>query len=147
MAKKQKTKKKGKKLQGINGWLAIVLAIFILSAINSIILLNQKISVLVYLSFRIGVLISAVLLFVYCFFILFSIFLMLKKKKIAVKISITTLIIGIIFLIWYDIVGMIIFYGKLILADLINFLINLVIMIVVILYLKKSKRVKNTLVK
>jgi hypothetical protein len=143
--------KKGKAndpISSIGGWLLIVLLGLILSAISIFILLIQKLVVIFSSHARTGVYISAILLIGYCAFISITIFMILKRRKIAIKTFIVSAIIGAIFLIWYYIVSQLIYdpdYMKQLTNNILFVIVNIAITIVIGCYLIKSKRVKNTL--
>jgi hypothetical protein len=143
----KKFNKKTKKLSGIGGWLLIILIEFILSAISSIFLLAQKVISIAQGKALLGVYVSIILLLFYLAFIIASICLILLKKKRATKIVMTTLIISIVFAVWYYFLGRLIITKQVLADDLLLCLIDLTISVLMIFYFKKSKRVKNTLVK
>lgn len=151
MAVKKLKKRKVKRVSGLGGWLLIVLMLFILSWISAAKLLYERVVLLIENgSVSYGVHISMFFLAVYCIFLGYSIYLALKKKRIAVKTSIISLAVGIIFLLWYYVVGRIIFYSSqqnLIASGFVFFLTNLILAVLISVYLKSSKRVKNTFVK
>jgi len=140
-------KNKIKKLSGINGWLLIVLIDFILSAISGIVLLYLRIIGIIQGKAAWGVYISSLILLIYLAFIISSIFLITLKKKSAVKTAMITLIIGIVFAVWYYILGKLIITEQISINDFLLCLFNLVILVLMIFYFKKSKRVKNTLIR
>lgn len=144
---KKKSKKKVKKISEINGWLLVVLIGFIISTISAIVLLYQKITGIMQGKALWGVYVSSLILLFYLVFIISSIFFIILKKKSAVKISMITLVIGIFFAIWYYILGRLIIYSSISLNDFLLCLFNLVILVLMIFYFKKSKRVKNILTK
>jgi len=132
--------------KGIGGWLLVVLLMCILSGISNFILLVQKITNIFTLNVLQGVYLSAFLLLVYCIFIGITIFMILTKKKFAVKSFIIAAIVGTVFLIWYYIVAQLIYNPNVpIISNLIIVIVNISINILVAAYLTKSRRVKNTL--
>ena len=143
--------KKRKKIQrnaSMPGWLVLVVIVFTISALNFSYLLIQRIIWLFTRTIGTGVYISMFLLLIYCYFMWSSIYLILKKRKKAVKFSIIALITGFIFGLWFYLIGRIIF-TQFTRFTLINgipvILFNLILIIIIIFYLKKSKRVKATL--
>ena len=147
---KRKRKQVRRNLKGIAGWLAVVLIIFIISALNNSYLLIQRIVWMFTMTIGLGVYISMLILLVYSFLIWYSVYLILKKRKKAVKLSIIALIAGFIFGLWFYLIGKIIFtkFTKLIIISGIPvILFNLILIIAIISYLKKSKRVKATLIR
>jgi hypothetical protein len=142
--------KRGKNsIKGIGGWLLVVLLDFIFSTITTFILFMQKLMAILTNQAKFGVYISAFLLLAYCISITITIFMILTKRKLAIKIFIITAVIGAIFLIWYYLISQLIYYYNLnqIISNLIFVLINLAITVLIAAYLIKSKRVKNTLTK
>ena len=140
--------KKEKGPNGIGGWLLVVLLLCILSAISNLALLIQKLASII-TQFKVGILISAVLLLVYSTLIWITIFMIFKKKKSAIKGYIYSFIAGTLFVIWYYLVSWLIYFPDQtvqIVQNLIIIFVNVLIMALMLLYLLKSKRVKNTLV-
>jgi len=140
--------KKEKGPDGIGGWLLVVLLLCILSAISNLALLIQKLASII-TQFKVGILISAVLLLVYSTLIWITIFMIFKKKKSAIKGYIYSFIAGTLFVIWYYLVSWLIYFPDQtvqIVQNLIIIFVNVLIMALMLLYLLKSKRVKNTLV-
>lgn len=144
MAKKKTQSKSAKK--GIGGWIIVILIAFIISALNALYLIAQRVSWVLTQNIEWGVKVSLFLLIIYFALICCSIYLILRKKKKAVETSITALIFGMIFLLWYYLIGRIVFsYDKImIIAGIFSILVNFAIIILIIFYLKKSKRVKST---
>ena len=152
MAKKQKRKrnKVKNKFKVVHGWLAIVLIIFTISALNASYLLIQRINWLFTLPIGTGVYISMLFLLIYCPLIWYSIYLIMEHKKKAIKFSIIALIAGFIFNLWFYLVGLIILsqVTRLIIYNGIStILFNLILILIIISYLRKSKRVKATLIR
>jgi len=137
------------KLKGINGWIIIILILFAFSALNAFYLIVQRLIWIFTQQIEWGVKVSLFLLITYFTLICFSLYFILEKKKKAVKMSIISLVFGAVFALWYYVIGRLIFlYGKtMIISGIFSFIINLAIIILVIFYFKKSKRVKNTLIK
>jgi hypothetical protein len=138
-------------LDGIDGWLVFVLVVFILSALNATYLLIQRIS----WAFNpdkivgTGVFISMFFLLLYCTLIWYAIYHLFEEKKQAVNASILALGAGLLFAFWFNIIGQWIYYvgdnkTAVLQSGSINFVFDLVVTIFLILYLKKSKRVKET---
>lgn len=148
MAKK---KLKNKKLASIGGWLLAIIVVLVLSWLSAARLLYERISLFVTKgTVSYGVHISMFLLAVYCVFLGYSLYLILKKRKIAIKTSIISLVIGLVFSLWYYIIGRFIFFSsqqQFIASGFVSFFTNLIIAVAIIFYLKTSKRIKNTLVK
>jgi hypothetical protein len=143
------TKKKNRELRGIGGWLIVILLLCILSWISNFVLLVQKITSITIQTPK-GVFISASLLLIYLFFIGFTIFMILTKKKLAIKLFIISMVIGAIFLIWYYLISLLIYSTNIsnqIFSNLLTIIINIAITALIALYFIKSKRVKNTLIK
>jgi hypothetical protein len=140
--------KKEKVPKGIGGWLLVVLLLCILSAVSNLnILIPRLISVIT--QFKIGVLISAALLLVYYIFMGMTILMIFKKKKLAIKGYTYSFITGALFMIWYHLVAWFIYFPDKTVQIAQNFvavLVSILIMALILLYLLKSKRVKNTLV-
>ena len=156
MARKVKIKKrrtarrKIEQSKEIGGGLILVLIVFALSFLTAVSLLTQKIVAILLLNAKIGVYISAILLLFYTAFLFYSIVLVLLRKAKAVKISFLALYLGLVFTLWYWLIGPLIFYQQnlfLFMSNFVNLVINLAIIIAIILYLRKSKRVKDTFVK
>lgn len=137
-------RKKKKKLRGIGGWLLIILFICIISWITNFILFVQ-ISTLIRTQ-TVEIFISAFFLLAYLFLMGSTIFMILAKKKSATKLFIISIIIGAIFLIWHYLIVPLIYLSKkiVIFPNLLTIIINITITILIIFYLIKSKRVKNT---
>jgi len=137
------------KINNLGGWLIVVLVLFVLSFLSSFSLLVEKMLAILFLKVGFGVYVSAILLLIYSIFLLYSITLILQRKKKAYKTSIKTLYLGILFNLWYFVIAQLIFYINFnyFILNISNFICNTAISIILILYLKKSKRVKNTLVK
>jgi len=137
-------------IKGVGGWLLVVVLLCILSGISNFILLVQRIIIIFTSQAKAGVFISASLLFIYCFLIWLTVFMILAKKKFAIKSFITAVIIGALFLIWYYLVSTLIYLqytsGQ-IFSNLLIVIINICITILIAFYLTKSTRVKNTLTK
>ena len=142
-------KEKKKQLKGIGGWLIVVLLLCVLSWISNFVLLIQKI-ISITNQAKIGVFISASLLLIYLLFMGATIFMILTKKKLAIKLFIISIIVGAIFLIWYYLISLLIYsanIGDKLFSNLLTIVINITITILIAFYLIKSKRVKNTLIK
>jgi hypothetical protein len=139
------------KIKGIGGWLLIVLLDFIISGIINLNLLIQKITLLSAPNTKpLGVLISITLLLIYCTFIFISAFMILTKRKFAIKSFLVAAIAGTIFIIWYYLIAILIYYQHTfnqIFSNSLIVIINIAIVVLIAFYLFKSKRVKNTLVK
>ncbi len=133
---------KNAKTKNLGGWLIIVLILFVLSFLSAFSLLVEKMLAILFLNIRFGVYISAIFLF-------YSIVLILQRKKKAYKTSIAALYIGILFSLWYFVIAQLIFYSnfRYFVLNTADFILNTAVLIILILYLKKSKRVKKTLVK
>ena len=142
-------KEKKKQLKGIGGWLIVVLLLCVLSWISNFVLLIQKI-ISITNQAKIGVFISASLLLIYLLFMGATIFMILTKKKLAIKLFIISIIVGAIFLIWYYLISLLIYsanIGDKLFSNLLTIVINIAISILIAFYFIKSKRVKNTLIK
>jgi len=139
---------KNKNPSKISGWLLILLIGFGLSALNFILLLAQKTLMILSGRAQWGVYLSAVLLLIYLVLIISSIFLILKKKRKSIQFSIAALIIGFIFIVWYTILGPILYYNSKGLSfGIVVTLVNLLLSIIVVSYLKRSRRVRITLIR
>jgi hypothetical protein len=139
--------RKLKRVSGINGWLLIILIDFILSAISSTILLYSRVNNMMQGKTLWGIYISSFILLFYLIFLVTSILFIILKKKSAIKTAGITFVLGIVFAVWYYILSKLIFDKPLLIADLFLCLIDLAVIILMIFYFKKSKRVKNTLIK
>lgn len=139
-----------KKLNGIGGWLILITLMFIFSAIANTYLLIQKI-ILLFNNPSLGIYISAILSGIYCVLIWLSIIFIFMKKKIAIKLFIYVIVAGTIFIFWYFLISQLIYsslnFMEILQNNLIIILFNLIINILVVIYLLKSKRVKTTLTK
>lgn len=127
--------------------LFVIVILFILSAISIGFLIYQRIAITLK-EFRPGVFISLLIFLLYFFFLLLSIIMILAKKKNAIKISIITAVLAIVSSFWYSVLGQIIFYVgenklEILLIGLISFIINLLIALVIIFYLRNLLRSKN----
>lgn len=140
-----------KRLEGIRGWLLVILLVCVYSALSSSYLLVQRINNILTKGVASGVYISVILLIVYCFFLFLTIYMILTKKKRAVSTFVFAAISGTAFSFWFLLISQFIYYPaqkSLILSyNLPMAIINLAVVITVLLYLKKSERVRNTLVK
>lgn len=149
MAKRKNKIRKSPK--GIHGWLALVVIIFTISALNATYLLIQRINWMFTAPIGAGVYISAFILLIYTSLMWYSIFLIAEHKKKAKKFSIAALITGFIFTLWYYLIGLIFFLPNfnrfVVINSIFPILLNLIIILAIISYLKKSKRVKNTLIR
>jgi len=146
MAKRSKQTRKKKTEKGFGIGAILVLAVFIISIISSLLLLWQRIPLIIGLQATIGVWVSFVLLLIYFVFLLMSVYLMTLKRRSAIKMSLNTIVAGVVFIIWYDIIGIVIFYGGLDVTRLLEFFINAGISLVIFFYIKNSKRVKEIFV-
>ena len=138
-----------KGLKGISGWLIAVLLLCMLSWISNFVLLIQKI-ISITIQPRIGIFVSASLLLIYSFFMGATIFMILTKKKSAIRWFIISIVIGAIFLIWYYLISLLIYYpGQIsqIPSNLLTIIINVAITVLIAFSFIKSRRVKNTFVK
>jgi len=133
--------------KGIGGWLLIILIDFIFSGLSTFILLIQKLIIIFTSHAKAGVYISAVLLVTYIFFIWLTAYMILIKKKFALKTFIISAVTGTIFLIWYYIVSQLINNNPIYIPNLLFVIVNIIITILIAGYLFLSKRVKNTLIK
>jgi len=141
----KRTTKRKRKTAGTNklgGWLVVVLIALILLELSAVYLLAQRIGTALTYSVQWGVYVSMFILLIYSILLLYSIYLILEKKKKAINLSIAALFFAVIFDIWYFVIGNYIFNKPL---DFLSFLMNFVIVLVIIIYLKRSKRVKKTL--
>ena len=142
-------KEKKKWLKGIGGWLIVVLLLCVLSWISNFVLLIQKI-ISITNQAKIGVFISASLLLIYLLFMGATIFMILTKKKLAIKLFIISIIVGAIFLIWYYLISLLIYSTNIsnqIFPNLLTIILNITVTVLIAFYFIKSKRVKNTFVK
>ena len=134
----------------IGGWLILVLIICIYSAISALYLLMNKLVAIFTKTISTGVYISTLFLITYLGLILITIFFIMKKRKKTIKIFIITAIVGAIFSLWHSLIGPLIYFPDLkietIIYNLLIVIINLVILLLVLFYFLRSKRVKRTLV-
>ena len=148
-----KTRKRSKKEPcGIYGCLIIIILILALSALSSLQLLQSKIHTLTTVGYFPGVMISTVLLSISTAFLVISLLLILFRKRCAVKITFLALGLDILFMLWYFFLGPILLYTgfdkiSVLENNLFLFILNLIIIIPVVCYLKKSRRVKNTCIR
>jgi len=136
-------------VKGIGGWLLVILLNFFISGLNVFILLIQKLMGIFTNRAKTGVYISAFLLLMYCIFISITIFLILNKKKFAIKSFFITAIIGIIFIIWYYLLSSLIYHqftSQQMFYNWIIVIVNIAWTILIAFYFIKSRRVKNTLI-
>ncbi|MGV8152640.1 MAG: hypothetical protein ACP5OG_06155 [Candidatus Nanoarchaeia archaeon] len=151
MKQKNNTKINKKIFSGISGWLLISLILFIFSLFNAFVLLIIRINAIINKKVYYGVYISVILLCMYITFALISTILIMLKKKSAIKFSLSCILIGLVFITWFYIFSLVLYYpaygAGALLSNIANFIINAVIFTALFLYFKKSKRVKNTLVK
>ena len=153
-AKRKITKKsevkQGKKLKGIYGLLLIVFFIYLLSLFSLVYMLSQRVSLVLAKSAGLGIYITLFLSLFYLFFLIYSIVLMVRMKKKFIRTSIAALSLGIVFSLWYYIVGYSLFNPPnppLFFNNLASFTFNLLLSVGIIIYLKKSSRVRNTFVR
>lgn len=148
---KNKNIKPKSKLGGIWGWLLVALLLCIYSAIYSTNLLIQRAWAIVSQTAAAGVYISAIILIFYCLFIWATVYLVIAKKKKAIKAYIGAVISGVIFNLWFMIIGQWIYYPAYIKEILIYnspaLLFNLALTFGILFYFLKSKRVKKTLIR
>lgn len=145
-----KTKKGIRKINGLGGWLIVALIVLVFYYLSALYLLIEKLGRIILFNAGFGVYVSGFLLLFSCFFLLYSIILILEQKKKAKELTLIALLISLIFSVWYNILGPIIFYSAyktLLIENFSSFLINFLIFFVLIAYFKKSERVKNTFVK
>jgi hypothetical protein len=140
------------KLKGISGWLAVIVILFVLSLLSALYLLIQRIIWIFTIQVGTGVYISSILLLIFCTLTAYSLFLIFKKKKKAIKFSIIALFAGFLFNLWFYLIGQLIFYPgqektQVITNGVYTNILNLALVFVIISYFRKSKRVKNTFVK
>lgn len=130
-----------KKIEGIGGWLLVLIFDLIFSSISNSFILFQKIN-------QKGI--SSFLLGAYILFITITLFMILFKKRAAIRTFIAGAIAGAAFLIWDFIVLPFEFLStnpKALFFNLFFIIANIAITVIIALYLLKSKRVKNTLKK
>lgn len=145
-----KKQKSGKKPKGLNGWLIPVLFVFVWILINTfgffiprVIFLMNNISY--------GVIISSFILFISLSFVITGLYFMFRAKGGTVMICSFALVFTLIFSFWYHLLGFFLFYHgldkfDLIIPNFIEFGFDAVIVAVILIYFKMSKRVKNTFV-
>ncbi len=135
--------------KGIGGWLAVVLAVLALALVSAVIMTAQRISPILLGNASSGVYISLALLLPYVALLAYTIYLLIKKRKDAITMFISSAIIGGLFAIWFFIIGQAIYAPALFkLAWKLDAFIaasNIALSVAVAFYLLKSKRVKNTL--
>jgi hypothetical protein len=142
-----KKHKRQNKLKGISGWLMLVLILFFCSALNALYMLIQRIVWAFTRTIGTGVYISMFFFLIYSVLLGVSICLILMKKKKAIKFSIIALTSGIVLNLWYYLIGQLIFNPYYNLFYIPTLLVNLIILIGIMVYIKKSRRVKNTFVR
>lgn len=153
--------------RGIDGWLLVITIIFIISGVIALVNLISTLSILIEKLPRLAqsninitnfviFLISFVFLALVLVFIIRSVYLIISRKKSAIKFSIITLWIAFAFDAWAIIIGCLVLSVNLITnkSDSIKFpcmmslmLASLLITIIWTFYFLKSKRVKHTLIK
>jgi len=140
-----------KRLEGIRGWLLVILLVCVYSALSASYLLVQRINAILTKTVALGVYVSLIILIIYCFFIWVTVYMIFTKKKKTASIFVFAAISGTAFSFWYFLISQLIYYpsqiSSVLLPNLLMIVINLAITITVLLYLKKSERVKNTFVK
>jgi hypothetical protein len=139
-------------MKPFRSWLLIILFIFCISALNSLWLLIIRIQSLLSNPYLPGVWISSIIFFAYLILILYAIYLIISRKKKAVKISIYAMAVGIASSLWYDVLGRAIFLESpdkpdLMIIGAASFILNLVISIAIINYFQKSVNHKFILVR
>lgn len=134
--------------RGIRGWLIVVLCAYFISALSVIYLIYQRYKVIFDFNAPLGVRISVVLLILYGTFLLITILFIFMKRRAAVRTAVWTFVFGFIFLIWFYLLGALIFararFTDLIMHSWIIILINLVVSVSLLVYMLRSERVKRT---
>jgi hypothetical protein len=145
-----KKEKINNSVKGIGGWLLIVLLDLFISGLSTFILFIQKIILILTGQAKLGVYLSAFLLLIYCIFISITIFMILNKRKLAIKTFFITAIIGTVFLIWYYLLSSLIYHQftpEQMFSNWIIVIVNIALTVLIAFYFMKSKRAKNTLLK
>ncbi|MDO8517420.1 MAG: DUF2569 family protein [Nanoarchaeota archaeon] len=138
-----KTKKANKIQSKLSIWFIIILIVLILAEITAAYLLIQRLWILIFYTSAIqwGAGVSMFILAFYNLFLVYSIYLIFRKRKKAINITITAAIFSIIFNLWYYVIGNYIIYHQI---DYLPFTIDLIISTIIICYFIKSERVKKT---
>lgn len=130
-----------KKIEGIGGWLLVLIFDLIFSSISNSFILFGKINQKGISSFFLGA---------YILFTTITLFMILFKKRAAIRTFIAGALAGAAFLIWDFLVlpfGFLSTNPKALFFNLFFIIANITITVIITLYLLKSKRVKNTLKK
>ncbi len=130
-----------KKIEGIGGWLLVLIFDLIFSSISNSFILFGKINQKGISSFFLGA---------YILFTTITLFMILFKKRAAIRTFIAGALAGAAFLIWDFLVlpfGFLSKNPKALFFNLFFIIANITITVIITLYLLKSKRVKNTLKK
>lgn len=140
---------KSKKEKNIGGWLILIVVIFFLAFCSALYLLIQKLAAISLNIAGWGVYVSSILLLLYLAALFRSIILLLLRKKKALRASRVAIYLGMLFSFWYFLAARLIFYitSLYLVANILDFLLNLALSVIVLAYFRKSNRVKNTLVK
>jgi len=153
MAKKRaKKRKEARKPERFGISMILITLFFIIGFLQMMYLIVQRATILVNygIAGNVGILISSILFFIYASLLVASIFLILARKKIAIKMSIIAMCQMIAVALWFNVIGVLIFYQESLRTFVSNipyFLINLAIAIAIIAYFARSKRVRKLLVK
>ena len=144
---REKTNRKTGKSGEISIWLIAVSIILAISFLSSLYLLAQKVIAILFLNIKFGVYISAILLLIYSALLFLGILNIFLKKRKAIKITVYALYIGIAFTLWYWLIGQLIFYKQIpfIITNAANLIVNLAIIILILLYFKKSMKLRGIL--
>ena len=129
----------------------LLIILFIISIFSSLFLLYPRLIILVNGAANPGMIFSIILLFIYLFLLIKSIYLFLKLKKEAINTSTFAVLTGITITLWVYLLGPLILAENkirlvLFLKYLPTLLINLFINILILIYLKKSKEIKGILI-
>jgi hypothetical protein len=143
-------KNSNSKFRGVSGWLVLVLAIFSAVLIQMLFMIGKRVHLVsVYgIANSIGVFISLILMLIYAVLVAIGIYFILKKRKLAIKVGVAAMIQGMVFTLWFNLIGILMFYGfypRLLINGAIAILLTLVMAVSVIVYLLNSRRVKATL--
>ena len=149
--KKRVSKARGKKTKKIGGWLIPVLLFCLCSAIYSSYLLIQRIIAIANNRVLFGVYISVIFLIIYCGSIWGFLYFSLCKKKEAINIFKIAAVSGIVFALWFFLIGQLIINPEGFLPGIYYYIpmliVNLGFLAAVFFYLMKSKRARKTFVR
>jgi hypothetical protein len=152
MAKKKRSRSKIVKETRLNLGLWIVAFVLFIGFINSVYLLANKIFLVIKGSAPIGVYISIILLIAVLISSSYAVCLIMNKRKRAICSTKLSIILAAVFAFWYNLLANYIFldnrqFSQIFYPKLMTFILDIIILGVVMLYIIKSKKIREILIK